>query len=77
MVKFKRPRKKRESRRIFLIITEGDIEKIYFKQYRKHRNNSEPKVTISVKTPGHATDPYNIVKYAVKEKTKLKAIATY
>ena len=72
MVKFKRSRKKRESRRIFLIITEGNIDEIYFKQYRKHRNNSESKVSINVKTAGHATDPYNIIKYAVKEKNKIK-----
>ena len=70
MAKFKRLEKPRKSRRVFLIISEGDIEKIYFNQYNKYLNQLDGKVNINVYTAGHTTDPLGIVKYAIK---KIKA----
>lgn len=67
MAKFKRLEKPRKSRRVFLIISEGDIEKIYFNQYNKYLNQLDGKVNINVYTAGHTTDPLGIVKYAIKK----------
>ena len=67
MAKFKRREKPRKSRRVFLIISEGDIEKIYFNQYNRYLNQLDGEININVYTAGHTTDPLGIVKYAIKK----------
>ncbi len=67
MAKFKRREKPRKSRRVFLIISEGYIEKIYFSQYNRYLNQLDGEVNINVYTAGHTTDPLGVVKYAIKK----------
>jgi len=67
MAKFKRWEKPRKSRRVFLIISEGDIEKIYFSRYNRYLNQLDGEVCINAFTAGHTTDPLGIVKYAIKK----------
>ena len=76
MAKFKRREKPRKSRRVFLIISEGDIEKIYFNQYNRYLNQLDGEININVYTAGHTTDPLGIVKYAIK-KIRHRKIAKY
>ena len=71
MSKFKRPRKQRKSRKVFLIITEGDIEKIYFSQYNQYLNQNNSEVRINIFTSSH-TDPLEIVNCAIKKIKTLK-----
>ncbi len=70
MDRSKRKSKGRESRDVFLIFTEGDIEEIYFKQYRTYKLKSQNKIAIHIYNPEH-TDPLGIVRDALAHKSRL------